>query len=361
MSSDTRTIRLTMAQALVRHIAAQFIETGDGRERLCGGGFAIFGHGNVTCLGEALYEFRKELPVWRGQNEQSMAMAAVAYAKQKLRRRFMFATASAGPGTTNMLTSAAIAHTNRLPLLLLCGDSYATRLPDPVLQQVEHFGNPTLSVTDAFKSVSRYWDRISHPAQLLQSLPVAIATLLDPADCGPAFLALPQDVQGWAYDYPVDFFAERTHRIRRQPPDGRDIVDAAALLKTAERPVIIAGGGIQYSGAAEVLSHFAEVHNIPVVETIAGRANLVFDHRLNCGPIGVTGSNSANAIAAKADVILAIGTRLQDFTTGSWTAFSRDARLITVNVCRFDAGKHLALPVVGDARLAIGELSTALG
>jgi 3D-(3,5/4)-trihydroxycyclohexane-1,2-dione acylhydrolase (decyclizing) len=350
-----------MAQALVRHLAAQFIETGDGRERLCGGGLAIFGHGNVTCLGEALYEFRKELPIWRGQNEQSMAMAAIAYAKQKLRRRFMFATASAGPGTTNMLTSAAIAHTNRLPLLLLCGDSYATRLPDPVLQQVEHFGNPTLSVTDAFKSVSRYWDRISHPAQLLQSLPVAIATLLDPADCGPAFLALPQDVQGWAYDYPVEFFAERTHRIRRQPPDGRDIAEAAALLKTAERPVIIAGGGIQYSGAAEVLSHFAEAHNIPVVETIAGRANLVFDHRLNCGPIGVTGSNSANAIAAKADVILAIGTRLQDFTTGSWTAFSRDARLITVNVCRFDAGKHLALPVVGDAGLAIGELSTALG
>jgi 3D-(3,5/4)-trihydroxycyclohexane-1,2-dione acylhydrolase (decyclizing) len=360
MSSSTQTIRLTMAQALVRHLAAQFIETGDGRERLCGGGFAIFGHGNVTCLGEALYEFRKELPVWRGQNEQSMAMAAIAYAKQKLRRRFMFATASAGPGTSNMLTSAAIAHTNRLPLLLLCGDSYATRLPDPVLQQVEHFGNPSMSVTDAFMSVSRYWDRISHPAQLLQSLPAAIATLLDPADCGPAFLALPQDVQGWAYDYPREFFAERTHRIRRPLPDPRDIADAAAVLKSAERPVIIAGGGVQYSGATDKLVRFAEAHNIPVVETIAGRANLVFAHPLNCGPIGVTGSNSANAIAAKADVILAIGTRLQDFTTGSWTAFSRDAKLIAINVARFDAGKHLALPVVGDAKLAIGQLAAAL-
>jgi len=360
MSSNAPTIRLTMAQALVRHLAAQFIETAHGRERLCGGGFAIFGHGNVTCLGEALYEFRKELPVWRGQNEQSMGMAAVAYAKQKLRRRFMFATASAGPGTTNMLTSAAIAHTNRLPVLLLCGDSYATRLPDPVLQQVEHFGHPAMSVTDAFRSVSRYWDRISHPAQLLQSLPAAIATLLDPADCGPAFLALPQDVQGWAFDYPVEFFAERTHRIRRQPPDGHDIADAAAVLKSAERPVIIAGGGIQYSGAIEELARFAETHNIPVVETIAGRANLVFEHPLNCGPIGVTGSNSANAIAAEADVIVAIGTRLQDFTTGSWTAFSSDAQLIAVNVSRVDAGKHLALPVVGDAKLAIAQLSAAV-
>ena len=360
MSSGTGTIRLTMAQALVHHLAAQFIETDDGRERLCGGGFAIFGHGNVTCLGEALYQFRHELPVWRGQNEQSMAMAAIAYAKQKLRRRFMFATASAGPGTTNMLTSAAIAHTNRLPVLLLCGDGYATRLPDPVLQQVEHFGSPAISVTDAFRSVSRYWDRITHPAQLLQSLPAAIATLLDPADCGPAFLGLPQDVQGWAYDYPEKFFAERTHRIRRQPPDVRDIADAAALLKSATRPVIIAGGGIQYSGATAELARFAEAHNIPMLETIAGRANLLFEHPLNCGPIGVTGSNSANAIAAKADVIVAIGTRLQDFTTGSWTAFSRDARLIAINVARFDAGKHMALPVVGDARLCLEKLNLAL-
>ena len=209
----------------------------------------------MTCLGEALYEYRKELPVWRGQNEQSMAMAAIAYAKQKLRRRFMFATASAGPGTTNMVTAAAIAHTNRLPVLLLCGDGYATRLPDPVLQQVEHFGNPDISVT------RRLQIRVAllgphHPSGTASSSPCprAIATMLDPADCGPAFLALPQDVQGWAYDYPVEFFAERMHRIRRQSPDRRDIADAAALLKTAERPVIIAGGGVQYSGATAELA-----------------------------------------------------------------------------------------------------------
>ena len=356
-----RSMKLTMAQALVRHLAAQFIETEEGRVRLCGGGFAIFGHGNVICLGEALYAHRKELPVWRGQNEQSMALAATAYGKQKLRQRFMFATASAGPGTTNMVTAAAVAHTNRLPLLLLAGDTYATRLPDPVLQQVEHFGNPTISVNDAFKSVSRYWDRITHPAQIIQSLPTAIATMLDPADCGPAFLGLPQDVQGWAYDYPEEFFEERTHRIRRQPPDTRDIAEAAALLKTAQQPIIIAGGGVQYSEATADLAAFARSHNIPVVETIAGRANLLFSDSLNCGPIGVTGSNSANALAGKADVILAIGTRLQDFTTGSWTAFGRDARIIAINVSRFDAGKHRSLPVVGDAKLAITQLDAALG
>ena len=361
MTHTGETIRLTMAQALIRHLAAQYIETGGRRQRLCGGGFAIFGHGNVICLGEALYAHRAELPLWRGQNEQSMALAAITYAKQKLRQRFMFATASAGPGTTNMLTAAAVAHTNRLPLLMLCGDTYETRLPDPVLQQVEHFGDPTISVNEAFKPVSRYWDRITHPAQIIQSLPVAIATMLDPADCGPAFIGLPQDVQGWAYDYPVEFFAERTHRIRRQSPDGREIADAAALLKTATRPVIIVGGGVQYSEATAELTRFAEVHDIPVVETIAGRANLLHDHRLNCGPLGVTGSNSANAIVAKADVVLAIGTRLQDFTTGSWTAFSKSARIIAVNVARFDAGKHLSMPVVGDARLSIALLAEALG
>lgn len=360
MNRPAATIRLTMAQALVRHLAQQFIVIDGERVRLCGGGFGIFGHGNVICLGEALYNFRKELPLWRGQNEQSMAMAAAGYAKQKLRQRFMFATASAGPGTTNMLTSAAIAHTNRLPLLLLCGDTYVTRLPDPVLQQVEHFGNPAISVNDAFKSVSRYWDRITHPAQIIQSLPAAIATMLDPADCGPAFLGLPQDLQGWAYDYPVEFFEEQTHRIRRQTPDAREIADAASLLISAERPVIIAGGGVQYSGGAADLRLFAEKHNIPVVETIAGRANMLADHALNCGPVGVTGSNSANGIVAKADVIVAIGTRLQDFTTGSWTAFDRSARIISINAARHDAGKHRSLAVVGDARLSIGLLSSAL-
>lgn len=360
MTKPTRTIRLTMAQALVRHLANQFIVIDGVKQRLCGGGFGIFGHGNVICLGEALYEYRKELPLWRGQNEQSMALAAVAYAKQKLRCRFMFATASAGPGTTNMVTAAAVAHTNRLPILFLCGDTYVSRLPDPVLQQVEHFGDPTLSVNDAFKSVTRYWDRITHPAQIIQSLPRAIATMLDPADCGPVFLGLPQDVQGWSYDYPEEFFAERTHSIRRQAPDLAEIEAAAQALRSARRPVIIAGGGVQYSGASADILRFAEQHNIPIVETIAGRANLVHGHPLNTGPVGVTGSNSANSIAAKADCILAVGTRLQDFTTGSWTAFDRDARIITINVGRHDATKHMATPIVGDAQLSLIQLDQTL-
>ena len=355
-----KSVRLTMAQALVRHLAAQYIETSKGEERLVAGGFGIFGHGNVICLGEALYEHRDILPLWRGQNEQSMALAAIAYTKAKLRKRLMFATASAGPGTTNMLTSAAVAHSNRLPLLLLCGDTYATRLPDPVLQQLEHFGNPTTTVNDAFKAVTRYWDRITHPAQIIQSLPSAISTMLDPADCGPAFFGLPQDVQGWAYDYPVEFFERRVHRIRRQSPDRREIADAVQLLKSAKRPIIIAGGGVQYSEATDDLKRIAEAHGIPVVETIAGRANLLASHPLNCGALGVTGSNSANALAEKADVIVAIGTRLQDFTTGSWTAFDRDARIIAINVGRYDASKHRALSVVGDAKLAINEIEAAL-
>jgi 3D-(3,5/4)-trihydroxycyclohexane-1,2-dione acylhydrolase (decyclizing) len=361
MATPRRTIRLTTAQAIIRHLANQFIEIDGVKQRLCGGGFGIFGHGNVICLGEALHEFRQELPLWRGQNEQSMALAAIAYAKQKLRRRFMFATASAGPGTTNMVTAAALAHTNRLPILFLCGDTYVTRLPDPVLQQVEHFNDPTISVNDAFKSVTRYWDRITHPAQIIHSLPKAIATMLDPADCGPAFLGLPQDVQGWSYEYPEEFFAERVHHIRRQTPDIVEVMTASNLLTSAKRPLIIAGGGVQYSCATAALLHFAETHNIPVVETIAGRANILHGHPLNIGPIGVTGSNSANAIAAAADCILAVGTRLQDFTTGSWTAFDRDAKIITINVGRFDATKHMAVPVVGDALLSLVKLSEALG
>ncbi len=361
MGFASGTIKLTLAQAIVRHIANQFIEIDGEEHRLCGGGFAIFGHGNVTCLGEALHDHRAELPVYRGQNEQSMGFAAAGYARYHLRRRFMFCTASAGPGTSNLLTSAALAHANRLPMLMLCGDTYITRLPDPVLQQLEHFNSPSLGVNDAFKAVTRFWDRITHPAQVIQSLPAAIATMLDPADCGPVFLGLPQDVQGWTYDYPVEFFEKKVHRIRRAAADSHDMAEAAALLQTAERPMIIAGGGVQYSGAIAELTAFAETHNIPVVETIAGRANLVAAHPLNIGPIGVTGSNSANVIAEKADVILAVGTRLQDFTTGSWTAFDKGARLISINAARHDAGKHRAVAVVGDAKLALSALSKAAG
>ena len=360
MSTSDKTIRLTMAQAIVRWLSNQYIENDAREERIFGGGFGIFGHGNVTCLGEALHNHRDELPLYRGQNEQSMGFAAAAYAKYHLRRRMMFCTASAGPGTSNLLTSAALAHANRLPMLLLCGDAYITRLPDPVLQQMENFSNPTDGVNDAFKSVSRYWDRLCHPAQIMQSLPQALGTLLDPADCGPAFIGMPQDVQGWAYDYPESFFKKRVHRIRRASPDTYEIDDALTKIKSAKRPMIIAGGGVQYSGAVEELTAFAETYAIPVVETIAGRANLVNTHPLNIGPIGVTGSDSANAIAAKADVIIAVGTRLQDFTTGSWTAFAKDAQFVSLNVGRHDATKHQALTVVGDAKLGLVSLSEGL-
>ncbi|MEO0357796.1 MAG: 3D-(3,5/4)-trihydroxycyclohexane-1,2-dione acylhydrolase (decyclizing), partial [Pseudomonadota bacterium] len=358
MTQDT--VRLTTAQAIVRYLDAQFIEI-DGQEwRLCGGGFGIFGHGNVPCLGEALYAVQDTLPLYRGQNEQSMGFAAAGFAKQWLRQRFMFCTASAGPGTANLLTASALAHANRLPILMLCGDTFLTRLPDPVLQQLEHFGDPTFGVNDAFKAVTRYWDRITHPAQVIQSLPAAIHTMLDPADCGPAFIGLPQDVQGWVYDYPAKMFEKKVHRIRRITPDAAEIGDAVALLKTAKRPMIIAGGGVQYSGAVQQLTTFAETHQIPVVETIAGRANMLATHDLNIGPLGVTGSNSANTISEQADVILAVGTRLQDFTTGSWTAFAQDAQFINLNTARHDAAKHRSLPVVGDAKTGLMALADAL-
>ncbi len=360
MSAQHDTVYLTTAQAIIRWLSNQFIEI-DGQEyRLCGGGFGIFGHGNVTCLGEALNTVREELPLYRGQNEQSMGFAAAGYAKQWLRQRFMFCTASAGPGTANLLTAAGLAHANRLPMLMLCGDTFITRLPDPVLQQMENYYDPTFGVNDAFKPVSRYWDRITHPAQVIQSLPAAIATMLDPGDCGPAFLGLPQDVQGWTYDYPVKFFEKKVHRIRRQSPDADEIADAAAALAGAKRPMIIAGGGVQYSKAVAELTEFTEKLKIPVVETIAGRANMLATHPLNIGPIGVTGSDSANAIAEQADVIVAVGTRLQDFTTGSWTAFAKDAQFISINAARHDAGKHMSLPVVGDAKLSIQALTQAV-
>jgi len=350
-----------MAQALVKHLATQRIVTCGREQPLFGGVFAIFGHGNVVCLGEALHEARDVLPTWRGQNEQSMGFAAAAYAKAHRRRRICVATSSVGPGATNMVTAAAVAHTNRLPVLFLSGDTFHHRLPHPVLQQVEHFGDPSVSVNDAFKPVTRYWDRITHPAQLIQSLPAAIDTMLDPADCGPAFLGLPQDVQGIAYDFPTSFFESRVHRIRRMRPDVDEVGAAASRIRRAERPVIIAGGGVHYSLAADALAEFAARHDIPVVETIAGLSTLVHGHRFNFGTVGVTGTDCANGICGQADVILAVGTRLQDFTTGSWTVFAGDAQFIGINAARFDAGKHLALPMVGDAREGLQALDTALG
>ena len=355
------TIRLTASGAIVRYLAVQRIAAEGGTVPLFGGTFAIFGHGNVTCLGHDLEQAGEALPTWRGQNEQGMALAAIAYAKAHRRRRIMVATSSIGPGATNMVTAAAVALANRLPLLLLAGDTFNSRIPDPVLQQVEHFGAPAVTVNDSFRSVVRYWDRITAPEQVVQSLPNALATMLDPGDCGPAFIGLPQDVQGAAYDYPARFFDETIHEIRRPRPDTGELRRAADALAGTERPLIIAGGGVHWSLAEEELRTFAETHNIPVVETVAGRTSLVARHPLNCGPIGVTGCTSANAMAAEADVVLAVGTRLGDFATGSWTVFGGDVRIIGLNAARFDATKHLSLPLVADAREGLRELTATLG
>jgi 3D-(3,5/4)-trihydroxycyclohexane-1,2-dione acylhydrolase (decyclizing) len=355
------TTRLTTAQAVVRWLTQQFTDIEATRVPLFAGVFGIFGHGNVTCLSEALETVQDRLPTWRGQNEQSMALAAVGFAKAKRRRQIMVAASSIGPGALNMVTAAGTAHANRLPVLLLSGDTFTNRLPDPVLQQVEHFGNPTLTVNDAFKAVTRYWDRITHPAQIISSLPQAVATMLDPADCGPAFLSLPQDTQEVAFDYPEAFFEPRLWTIPRPRPDRTKLAEAAELLKTAKKPILIAGGGVRYSLAEQAVAEFAVKRGIPIVETIAGKGSVTHYHPAHSGPIGIIGSTSANALAAEADVILAMGTRLQDFTTGSWTAFSPRAQFISINTARFDAVKHRALAVVGDALETVGEFDAALG
>ena len=353
--------RLTTAQALVRYLIAQRTVVDGVEVPLFPGVFGIFGHGNVVSLGHALQEAGDALPTWRGQNEQGMALAAIGYAKAARRRQIMVATTSIGPGALNMVTAAGVAHANRLPVLLLCGDTFASRVPDPVLQQVEHFGDPTITVNDAFKPVVRYWDRIVRPEQLIPSLPQAVATMLDPANCGLAFLSLPQDVQAEAYDFPDEWFAVTVHHPVRPRPDAGQLAAAAALLRGAQRPLIVAGGGVHYSQAEAELTQFAERHGIPVVETVAGKASLLASHPLYGGPLGVTGSESANNLAGRADVVLAVGTRLGDFTTGSWTVFSDPAtRIIGLNAAAFDAGKHRSQPLVGDAAATLPELSALL-
>lgn len=356
------TVRLTTDQAIVRWLLAQFTTIDGEQVPVFAGAFGIFGHGNVTSLAEALEPVQDQLPTWRGQNEQYMALAAIAFAKARLRRQIMIATTSVGPGCSNLMTAAAVASVNRLPLLMLCGDYFAHRAVDPVLQQIETFTDPTVSICDAFKPVVRYWDRITRPEQIIRSLPQALATMLDPADCGPAFFALPQDVQAEAFDYPVSFFEPRVHYIRRPAPDPRDIEAAVALLSQAERPLIIAGGGVRYSGANAALADFAERRGIPIAETAAGKATVVGDHPNAIGTIGIIGSSSANKVAEDADVIVAIGTRLQDFTTGSWSLFRNpSARFILVNTNRWDAMKRTDCAVIGDALTCVEALDASIG
>ena len=355
----TTTIRLTAAQAVTRYLCRQMNEDG---VPFIAGVWAIFGHGNVAGLGEALYGVRDELPTWRGHNEQGMAHAAIAYAKQLGRRRAMAVTSSIGPGATNMLTAAAMAHVDRLPVLLLPGDVFAGRAPDPVLQQLEDFGDGTVSVNDCFRPVSRYFDRITRPEQLLTALPRAFRVMTDPAECGPVTLAFCQDVQTEAFDWPESFFAPKVWRMRRPQPDPVELEEVAQLLANAERPVIVAGGGVHYSFAHQSLVRFAEDHGIPVVETQAGKSALAWDHPLNLGSVGVTGSSAANAVAAEADVVLGVGTRFQDFTTGSWSLFARPGRkLVSLNVSPYDAAKHGAVPLCADARDGLEALGRALG
>ncbi|MFV1874142.1 3D-(3,5/4)-trihydroxycyclohexane-1,2-dione acylhydrolase (decyclizing) [Nioella sp.] len=354
-----KTIRLTAAQAMVKYLAAQMTPEG---VPYIAGCWAIFGHGNVAGLGEALYHQRDALPTYRGHNEQTMAHTAIAYAKQLRRGRAMMVTSSIGPGATNMVTACALAYVNRLPVLFVPGDVFAHRGPDPVLQQPENFADGTVTATDTFRPVSRYFDRITRPEQLLTALPRAMRTMTDPADCGPVTLAFCQDVQAEAYDWPEAFFEPRIWHRREVQPDPAEVARVAALLQGAENPVIVAGGGTHYGHATEALKAFAEAHQIPVVETQAGKSALPWDHPLNLGPIGVTGAESANTVCGAADLVIGVGTRFQDFTTGSWSLFANPKRkLVSLNVQAYDAMKHGAEPLCCDAKAGLEALSAALG
>ncbi|PBC05627.1 3D-(3,5/4)-trihydroxycyclohexane-1,2-dione acylhydrolase (decyclizing) [Mesorhizobium sp. WSM3860] len=357
----SKTIRLTMAQAVTRFLSRQITEIEGKKAPIFGGVWAIFGHGNVAGIGEALYQVRDELPTFRAHNEQAMAHAAIAYGKANFRRRFMAATTSIGPGALNMVTAAALAHVNRLPVLLLPGDVFANRLPDPVLQQAEDFSDGTASVNDCFRPVSRYFDRITRPEQIIPALNRAMQVLTDPAECGPVTLSLCQDVQAEAYDYPESLFAERVWMPRRLRPDRNELAAAVAALKGAKKPLVIAGGGVLYSQASGELAKLVQGAGIPVCETQGGKSSLPDDHPLNMAAVGVTGTSAANRLAEEADVVLAVGTRLQDFTTGSWALFKNAGKtIIGLNTQVFDAGKHWALPLVADAAEGLSELSAAL-
>merc|ERR1711991_733458 len=355
-------LKLTCAHAIVKHLIAQKILIDGKKQPLFAGAFGIFGHGNVACLGQALEENKDKLPTYRGHHEQNMALTGIAYARAKRRKQVFVATSSVGPGSTNMVTAAAVAMSNRLPILFLPGDTYANRMPDPVLQQVEHFNNPGITQNDAFKPVTKYFDRISRPEQILQTFPQAVQVLLDPADCGPVCISLCQDIQGELFDYPEDFFKEKIHNIRRPRPDDVQIKEAAEKIKKSKNPIIISGGGVFYSDAMEELSTFAVKHNIPVTQTVMGYSSMKRDHSHFLGPIGGFCGKAANNFAKKTDLAIAVGTKLADFTTGSWANFENpDFGLVSLNITRHDANKHLAQAVVGDAKVSLIELSNALG
>lgn len=357
---DTKTVRLTTAQALVRFLNNQYVEF-DGREqRFVKGVFTIFGHGNVLGLGQALEEDAGALVVHQGRNEQGMAHAAIGYAKQKLRKQIYACTSSVGPGAANMVTAAATATANRIPVLLLPGDTYASRQPDPVLQQIEQFGSLEISTNDAFKAVCKYWERISRPEQLMSAMINAMRVLTDPADTGAVAICLPQDAQGEAYDYPEYFFRKRVHRIERTLPTKEMIREAVAAILQAKKPVIVCGGGVRYSEAGDALKAFAETFNIPFGETQAGKSAVEYDHPLNLGGIGVTGCLAANMIARDADLVIGLGTRYTDFTTASKWQFQSARAYVNVNIAAFDAYKLDGVRVRADVKAALEALTAAL-
>ena len=334
-----------MAQALARFLSVQQTEVDGTVLPLFAGVWAIFGHGNVAAFGEALYQVKDQLPTYRSHNEQAMVHSAIAFAKATKRQRMMACTTSIGPGATNMVTAAAVAHVNRIPVLLLPGDIFANRRPEPVLQQVEDFGDATVSANDCFKPVSRYFDRISRPEQLIPALRRTMHVLTDPAECGPVTLSICQDVQAEAYDYPASMFESKVWQMRRIRPDETELAEAIKVIRSSKKPMIIAGGGVLYADASQTLKDFVEKYQIPVAETQAGKSSLATSAELNMGAIGVTGTSAANKLASEADVILAVGTRLQDFTTGSWSLFKNpDRKIIGLNVQLFDATKHSSLP-----------------
>lgn len=355
------TKRMTMAQALVTYLSNQYIERDGETQRLIAGMLGIFGHGNVSGLGQALEECGMDLPFIKAQNEQGMVHTATAYARARNRLQIYACTSSVGPGATNMITGAATATINRLPVLLLPGDTFASRLPHPVLQQLEHTLGQDVTVNDCFRPVSKYWDRINRPEQLLSSLPEAIRVLTDQAEMGAVTIALPEDTQTESYSYPASFFEHRIHQIRRPVAPQEALEEAVRLISGAQHPLIIAGGGVLYSDASSQVAEFSDRFGIPVVTTQAGNGALSWNHPWNAGPVGSNGGLAANRLASQADLVLAIGTRLSDFTTASRSAFQHpDIKFVSINITGLDAHKADALPLVGDAKSSIEALSALL-